>query len=83
MAAGEAGQLSQGRLDDGSNEWWFANPLWRALRIHSELKMPGIVLSERGISATSAPATPHNRVLGATSISRSRDWPSRKCGRPD
>src|SRR6516165_4399391 len=35
-----------------------ANPLWRAPRIHGELKMLGIALSERTVSANSARASP-------------------------
>ena len=35
---------------DSSNKWSQPNPLWRAPRIHGELKMLGIAISERTVS---------------------------------
>jgi hypothetical protein len=41
-----------------------ANPLWRALRIHGELKMLGIEISERTVS----------RILRTVPRQPSQDW---------
>ena len=61
------------------------NPLWRAPRIHGELKMLGIQISERTVSRIlrklpRRPARPGRRFCTTTSIKWSR-WTSSPCPR--